>query len=412
MPDPMAERSTPRLRGFLRRGTPVVTLVLWLAAVPAVAQQVTLALPLERLIALAARDSTDPLVLYDLGVGYWVSGDFVQAEAALRRADAIDPRVPEVQLALAYLPYARRPKLWQEETKGKVPQALIPTVDEANRRFRRAYMLDPMVDMRIVGLVIPPRDAIIIGKNADRYFAALVLGLEYFWGGDYVSAYGSLEEAYSFTTVKDRDQIPSGVLWYHGLAAAHIGEYPVAIADFRLLLARAVEREKSDSVTRFAVLPSNNIRYVLATILRRAGQLDAAREEFQSVLTTDLSFEMAHAQLAEIAEKSRQWSAAVTERERALEANPEDSGLLLDYGATLLRAQRYGEASVALAQAEKAMPLNARVPYLMGQAAMADGRTEEGMQAFRRFVAIAPSRFEPQVRQLEARYGSLATPAP
>ena len=390
-----------------------VLLALWLVPGVSAAQQTTLTVPLDRLEARAVRDSTDPLVLYDLGIGYWVNRRFNEAEAALRKADAIDPRVPEVQLALAYLPYARRPKLWNEEAKRKVPPDLIATVNESNRRFRRTFMLDPMVDMRIVGLVIPPRDAIIIGRNADRYYAALVLGLEYFWGGDYGSAYASLEKAYAFTSEKDRNQIPGFVLWYHGLAAAHINAYPVAIADFQLLLDRELEREKSDSVTRFALLGSNSLRYVLAIMLRRAGQNAEAAEEFRTVLTNDLSYEMAHAQLADLAERSSRWEEAIQERERAIEASPEDAGLLLDYGTTLARAHRYAEAYEALARAQAAMPLNARVPYHMGQVAMADGRQADAMDSFRRFAAIAPSRFRPQVRELETRYGPLtAAPAP
>lgn len=386
---------------------------LWLLPGVSAAQQVSLTVPLDRLEARAVRDSTDPLVLYDLGIGYWVNRRFDEAEAALRKADAIDPRVPEVQLALAYLPYARRPKLWQEESKRKVPPDLVATVNESNRRFRRTFMLDPMVDMRVVGLVIPPRDAIIIGRNADRYYAALVLGLEYFWGGDYGSAYTSLEKAYTFTSEKDRNQIPGFVLWYHGLAAAHINAFPAAIADFQLLLDRELEREKSDSVTRFAVLGSNSMRYVLAIMLRRAGQTAEAAGEFRTVLTTDLSYEMAHAQLADIAERNSRWEEAIQERRRAIEASPDDPGLLLDYGTTLARAHRYAEAYEVLSQAQTAMPLNARVPYHMGQVAMADGRQADAMDSFRRFAAIAPSRFRPQVRELETRYGPLtATTAP
>ena len=385
----------------------LVALWLVLLPAPASAQQLTLSIPIDTLVARARRDSTDPLVWYDLGMGYWYVRNFVNADSAFRRADAIDPRVPEVQLALAYLPYARRPKLWGEEARGKVPPALVATVNESNRRFRRAFLLDPMVDMRVMGLVVPPRDAIVINFNSDRYYAALVVGLEYFWGGDYPSAYASFEKAYTFTSDKDRDQIPGFVLWYHGLAAAHINESATAVADFRLLLDRALEREKSDSVTRFAILPSNTIRYVLAVMLRRAGQPEQASEEFRTVLTTDLSFEMAHAQLADIAERSHRWSDAVQERERALEASPDDPGLLLDYGATLVGARRYQDATATLLRAEQAMPLNARVPYLMGQAAAADGRTEEAIAAYRRFVAIAPDRFWAQVNQLEAKYPAL-----
>lgn len=389
----------------------LLAVVLFFHAVPAPAQQVSLTIPLDRLQARAVRDSTDPLVLYDLGVGYWVNRQFDSADAVLRRAEAIDPRVAEIQLALAYLPFARRPKLWDEEAKGKVPKDLLATLDEADRRYRRAYMLDPMVDMRIVGLVIPPRGAIIIGRNADRFYAALILGLEYFWGGDYGSALASLEKVYKYAPDRGLEEIPRFVIWYHGLAAAHVGQYNDAVDDFRLLLARALEREKSDSVTQFSILPSNGIRYVLATMLRRAGKYAEATDEFRTVLTTDLSFEMAHAQLADLAERGSNWGEAITERERALETSPNDAGLLIDYGTTLAKARRYAEASAALARAEAAMPLNARVPYLRGQAAMADGRTEEAMEAFRRFAAIAPARFRSQVRELEAKYGPLS-PSP
>lgn len=388
-----------------------ILLLLLLSPALALAQRVSLLVPLDQLEAIARRDSTDPLALYDLGLGYWVSGDYDSAEVTLRRAAGIDPRVAEVQLALAYLPYGKRPKLWREESKGKVPPEYVEVVRESNDRFRRTFMLDPMVDMRVVGLVIPPRDAIIIGGNADRYYAALVLGLEYFWGGDYASAYASLEKAFAISGDTARDKVPGFLLWYHGLAAAHLALYPVALQDFQLLLDRALEREKSDSVTRFSVLPSIDIRYVQATVLRRSGNLPDAKAQLEEVLTADLSYEMAHAQLAEIAEKEHRWSDAIVERQRAIETSPGDVGLRLDYALTLAKAGRHADALVEFSQVQEQLPLNARVPYYMGQSAIALGRTEEAMQYFRRFAALAPSRFTPQVRQLEQRYGNLRTPS-
>lgn len=388
-----------------------ILLLLLLSPALALAQRVSLLVPLDQLEAIARRDSTDPLALYDLGLGYWVSGEYDSAEVTLRRAAGIDPRVAEVQLALAYLPYGKRPKLWREESKGKVPPEYVEVVRESNDRFRRTFMLDPMVDMRVVGLVIPPRDAIIIGGNADRYYAALVLGLEYFWGGDYASAYASLEKAFAISGDTARDKVPGFLLWYHGLAAAHLALYPVALQDFQLLLDRALEREKSDSVTRFSVLPSIDIRYVQATVLRRSGNLPDAKAQLEEVLTADLSYEMAHAQLAEIAEKEHRWSDAIVERQRAIETSPGDVGLRLDYALTLAKAGRHAEALAEFTQVQEQLPLNARVPYYMGQSAIAMGRTEEAMQYFRRFAALAPSRFTPQVRQLEQRYGNLRTPS-
>jgi tetratricopeptide (TPR) repeat protein len=110
------------------------------------------------------------------------------------------------------------------------------------------------------------------------------------------------------------------VFWYHGLAAAHTRRFDVAIADFRLLLDRALVREQADSLVRGFHLESNEVRYVLANIYQRGLRAEDAVPLYQETLVHDLSFYMAHAQLADIYQERNQWVEAIEERRRAVAA--------------------------------------------------------------------------------------------
>jgi tetratricopeptide (TPR) repeat protein len=391
----------------IRPWVSVMAGLLAVVAVPAQAQRARLLVSLTELEARAGQDSLDPVVHYDIALGYWVAGRFDDAERSLRRAVTIEPRFAPGYLGLAFLPYARRPKLWNEDVKGKVPPEWVARVEESDRSFRRAFLLDPMVDLKIYGLVFPPREAIVIGRNATETYAALVRGFESFWDGQYSTSYNWLQQVLQKLERGKEDDIPQALLWYHGLAAAHTYQYDVAVKDFQRLLARAVAKEQTDTLVRSFSLASNQIRYVLATISRRAGLGDEAVALYQESLEKDLGLFMGHVQMAEIYEERRQWDAAITERRRAVESNPENSSLQYDLGYTLARALRFREASEVLSEAMEANPHNARIPYTLGLVRLRLNDRSGARDAFHRFVAIAPSRFGSQVTEARERIAEL-----
>jgi tetratricopeptide (TPR) repeat protein len=366
-----------------------------------------LVVSLQELESRVARDSLDPLAHYDVALGYWVSRRFDEAEHCLRRAAAIEPKLAAAYLGLAYLPYARRPKLWKEEDRKKVPTEWVGRLEESERLFRRAFMVDPMVDLKVYGLVVPPRGKIVVGRNATETYAAIIQGFESFWDGQYAKSFSWLEQALKRIGRGKPDKVPEALLWYHGLAAAHIDLYDPALESFRTLLVRALDRERTDTLLRSFTLPSNQIRYVLATIARRAGRTDEALALYQETLANDLGLYMAHVQLAEIYEQRREWDLAILERRRALEAHPEDPSLLFDLGYTLARALRFEEAAETLREAMRANPLNARVPYTLGLVLLRLDDRDGAREAFRRFVAIAPSRFSSQVGEATRHLAAL-----
>lgn len=174
-----------------------------------------------------------------------------------------------------------------------------------------------------------------------------------------------------------------------------------------ILLQRQLDAEKTDSLRRFSDLPSNEVRYVLATLEARAGHFDAAAQLFQEALTFDLGLYMAHVQLANMQERRNRLADAIVERQRALETQPEDAGLLYDLGVTLASARRLDDARDALSRAMAANPRNARIPYALGQIQLLLGDRAGARVTLTRFVDVAPSMFGRQVIQVRQQLAEM-----
>jgi tetratricopeptide (TPR) repeat protein len=189
MPDLSVTVLPGRGAGLPVRVLTALCLLLVPAALPA--QRATLTVPLETIEARVATDSMDPAAHYDVGLAYWLKGRFDEAEQHLRRAIAIEPRMAQAYLALSYLPYARRSKLWDEARKGKVPPELVPTVDEAYRFRRKAFLINPLVDLKPLALMIPPASALGLKGNSEAFYVYFMNGFGSFWDGQYGRAYRS-----------------------------------------------------------------------------------------------------------------------------------------------------------------------------------------------------------------------------
>jgi tetratricopeptide (TPR) repeat protein len=395
------------MRQFVVRCAAAALTLAVIAPTPAHAQSARLLVPLAQLEATAQKDSADPLAHYDVALGYWMAKRWDDAERELRRAIAIEPKTAAAYLALAYLPYARREKLWDEERKGKVPLELQAAVEESYHNYSRAFLIDPLVDLKILGLMLPSAQAVTSSRSEANWYVTVTRGFVLFWGGQYDQAFTWFDDILKQVNPKSRDQVSDWFYTYHGLAAAHSGRYDAASADFHLMLDRAIKAEKSERVQRFARLPSNELRYVLANIMQVAGRQDSAAALYQEALANDLGLYMAHAQLANIAEENHDWNAAILERRRALETNPEDPSLAFDLGATLAYGRRYQEAVAPLQQAQAANPVNARIPYILGLVELHLGDTVGARASLERFLAIAPSRFGEQVNDAKQKLAQL-----
>ncbi|HXI19705.1 MAG TPA: tetratricopeptide repeat protein [Gemmatimonadales bacterium] len=385
----------------------LVPALLLAGAVPLAAQRVKLLVPVDALEARARQDSVDAPAHYELGLAYWVTEHYREAEAEFRRAIAIEPRTAPAYLALGYLPYADRSKLWNEEEKGKVPAEWQARMEEAARFRRLAFLIDPLVDLKPLALMIPPASQFGLKGNREAAYTYLMNGFGSFWDGQYGRAYGFLHDIAGDATEEQRQHFAAWFLWYEALAAAHISQPDRAIADLRILLARAEKAERADGGAMLAFSNANEYRYTLACILDQAGHQDEAISLLQEALTRDAGLYMAHVRLAAIYDARKKPLSALEERRRAVAANPDDPSLLFDLGEALARTGEIQEAHQVLRQARDANPRNVRALYVLAWVAEQLGDSAEARQALTSFLALAPSRFEAQKVTARSRLAAL-----
>ncbi len=392
------------------RRTEWLLLLLLTAAVPVTAQRVKMLVPLNALVERARVDSNDAPTQYEVALGYWVARKYDEAERHLRQAIAIEPSTAAAYLALSYLPYARRNRLWDEEEDGKIPAEWRPVVEEAWAFRRKAFLLDPLVDLKPLALMIPPAGVLGLKGNAEAVYTYLMNGFGAFWDGQYGRAYQFLRELAGNATDEDRRQkFGSWFLWYEALAAAHANDFARATGDMRILLARAEAATAMGGGATLAFTEANHYRYTLACILDLAGESRESVELLKQALTEDVGLYPAHVRLARIYEGQHRTNGALEERRRAVAANPEDPTLLFDLGEALARAGELVEAHGVLRQAVQANPRSHRALFVLGFVAQQVGSRDEARTVYTRFLELAPSRFEAQKVEARRRLESLPT---
>ena len=383
-----------------------------LLAAPLGAQRLKLSAKLPELEERARADSNDAAAHYNVALGYWSAKRYDDAERELRTAVTIEPRFAPAHLAIAYLPFARRPKLWDELANNEVPADQLEALKASDREYRHAFLIDPMVDLRILGAAEWKKPDFI---DAQRYlgevWALFFQGFADCQEGKYKDCHGRF-----VTLIReidgDRygDRIPNSVLWYKGIAAAHIADWDDASNAFRLLLTRE-DRDSAELAKRgeFSRVPlhSNEYRYVLATILTEQGKTGEAISMFRQVLENDIGYYMANVRLANIYEGMKDYPHAVQERMAAANTNPDDASLLLDLGVTLGKAGMMPQAETRLQAAVDANPRDTRAWFWLGLAQLDQGKKDAARQSLTTFVALAPSRYAPQVTMAKQRLAQL-----
>jgi Tfp pilus assembly protein PilF len=357
----------------------------------------------------ALTDSTDAQALYYLGLGYWQHERYRQADSALRLAITIDPRDAEAYLALSYLPYAERNQLSDEEYEGKIPKEWRDSLDNAHRWYRRAFVVNPLVDLSIINFTFPVESKDFHqdytsdeSKEYELYYEGSVdLG-----AGRYEAAYIRLrhlaEKEYG-----RRDKIPDLLLWQRALAAAHTLAYrDSAVGDLQTLLDRSLKKESQTGIVRVP-LNTNEYRYLLAVVHHAAGRDEKAIPLFQEAIANDIGLFMAHVYLAGIYESQGKWDDALAERRHAVDASPDEATLYEELGTTLYNTGRYAAADTVYRQALRINPRGTFPHYALGLIALQLNQPQEARTQFTDYLELAPARMAAYVVDARKRLAAL-----
>lgn len=385
-----------------------------IAPAPADAQRIKLPTKLPELERLAAESPYDAASQYNVGLGYWSTKNYDAAQTAFEKAVALDPRFAPAHLALAYLPYARRPDLWKEIGTDDVPAEWLPAVQEMDRRYRAAFVVDPFVDLRIVGAVEPPKDVRwVVDPFLSAFYEMVFQGFDDFRNGDYASAYrrfNKLADDWAIAGKKNIANLPGELLWYRGLAASLINKPDDAERDIGELLRRS-QSEEADSLLRVIPLRTNEYRYVLGSIYSRSEKLVQASELFDAVVAEDIGMYMAWVQLANVYEKLGRMDKALDARRSAVDANPEDHTSMVELAETQVRAGRASDARQTLNGVLAVDPNNIRALYIAGIIAAATGDKAAGLAHFEQFLKVVPPRYANEIADVRKRMAALQQPS-
>ncbi len=375
------------------------------------AQHIKLSTSLPNLEKAVRADSNDAAAHYNVALAYWNAKRWADVDSELHHALRLDPRFAAAYMALAGLPYAERDQLISEEWENTVPQDWAPRVEEANRMYRRAMILDPLVEVRIGYVLLPDPGKfptslrLMYGEWLDDYFE----GEDLYFEGKYEDAFERFQRVYNTVNGATHvDRLLNVFLFWHGLSAAQTKHYDVAVQDFATLLERYQDKEEAakDSTLRIP-LRTNEYRYLLGIMKQRAGAYNEAIALYRESVENDVGLYMAHVRLADVYEDHQMIGDAVSERRAAVNANPDDPTLLLDLGKSLARAGQFPEAEQAFKDAITANVRDPRPHYYLGVVAQRESKVDLARTAFTDFISLAPSRYTQQVADAKQRLATL-----
>lgn len=376
-------------------------------ATPAAAQRVELA----DLQARARADSNDPIAHYDLAMGYWEKKQWDNAERALREALSISPSYADAYLALSQLPVKRGKGYWKDIEKSRGDSGVMTEVTTMVNNYRRAFLLNPLVDLRLLGKVdLAERPQFIVVNGRLMFIPAP------FWAHDLERAINSLNSGkYDQASLQieklvaqkpflgENKNLPDQLLWWRGLIAAHQDSLGSAVNAFAVLTGRAKAREADTTASAESPMRTNDYRFILATLLYLDHRFEHAIPTFRRTLEIDLGLFPAHVQLARMHEERGEMKESLAERQLAVDVSPDNSDLLVDLAASLIKVGRYDDALPPLTEAERLNRRDARIPYLLGLAHEELQHRPCSDSAYARFMAIAPSRYDAQKSELARR---------
>src|SRR5512143_278883 len=218
-----------------------------LGVAPVAGQRIKLSASLADLEKAARKDSNDAAAHYNVALAYWNAKRWDDVDSALQRAVRLEPRFAAAYMALAELPYARRPQLLEEEFEHRVPDDWRSRIDESERRYRQAVLIDPLVEVRIGYVMLPTQGqfqtslAVLFGDWIDDY----VEGEDMYFGGRYQEAYDRFQRVYNeIKAGTHSNRLWNTLLYWHGLSAAQIQKHDDAIWDFGAILDRFENAEE------------------------------------------------------------------------------------------------------------------------------------------------------------------------
>jgi len=334
---------------------------------------------LQRLTQLSA----DPMLADDasaaalLGAGWYFLSDLGRAQAALRRALALDPSSDRLKrmlsrvymdYALRYLQIERAPKL-MARSYLKLAAGLVGRPDDS----RQATTIEQQLQKVYWSFTNrkSPGDLRRHCQDGIRLFAGQ-LGIEEFWM--FLASVETRERCLT-EALKVRPHYPRA-LFYRGWGRRDRGDRAGALADF----SRAIALNPADTF-------SLNDR---AGMLRAAGDLAGALHDLTAAIRADPRFALSYDNRGHIYKQQRKYAAAIRDYSHAIRLQRGYVSALFNRG---LAFKAQGKLAHAIADYSRAIRFDGRhvgAYRCRAYARMDQGQTRQAIQDYLQAIALEP----------------------
>ncbi len=339
--------------------------------------------------AVMLADPNDYVAHYNLGVKYTLSKLYDSALVEYRNALEIYPRYSEAHYAIYCNEILKDTSLLSELSKETPSSLKAIKVTEIKEHDNIAFYNDPFFDRSMAGLFVK---AEVFYKPLEyrvnsNYGITLYLkldGFNKFFRGEYSSAIGDLT-----IMIDDSPDFIQGY-YLRGLALAHLGWYEDAIADFRRVI------EKMEEYNKTKVLPiylnTSHLQYMIGYAYLQEGRYYPAEAAFKAALEQNLGLFMAQFQLSIVDYLRGSFNPAIEKIDAAIAIKPEDAILHSNKGAMLAQQRRYDEAIAELKMALSIIPRYPSLYLNLARIYESNGKTADAIEQYKRYVSIASMR--------------------
>ena len=193
------------------------------------------------------------------------------------------------------------------------------------------------------------------------------------------------------------------------IAYVAMGDYRQALADIRTLVDE-LRAEDERGALRF-YRSKHFLLYMIGMLHTQLRDHAAARTAFQEALVEDAAFAYANAGLAALSRIQRNNAQAADEYALAVQLAPDDGVLHQWYAQVLLDLNRFDEAEREVQAAIVREPWWPAPHDLLGRLREKQGRPDLALEAFARYVELAPAA-DARARALKPRVDARRAPAP
>jgi tetratricopeptide (TPR) repeat protein len=236
-------------------------------------------------------------------------------------------------------------------------------------------------------------------------------GVEFSRDDPYTRGWTEYTEGHSDRAVREfaRAMEVEPKAWYiHGDRARAffmLHQYDSTVAE--LMAVREFHHRNEKKHITYLYESSEILEYEIGIALQTAGRYEQAKEAFGRALAENLAFAPAHAALGKLAFFDADTTHALTEYDQAVQLNPSDPVVELDYAKVLTQSNHYDDAVVHYRKAIELDPYYS-VPYLyLAGVLEAQGKSVPAIDAFTQFIARAPRILQPQVEDARMHIAKL-----